>query len=154
DQVDEAERALDALGQPIMNRSTRLAHVAMVRAIIAERRGDLEAALRFADECCARLPSERRGYRIVYWQNLFNRCGLLSELGRVEDARAALARCGRAPGGEWYKLQYRSIALRAVLAGAADVPPDDTLHAWLRDALRYNHTGVSLGLIGHFLEQR
>jgi hypothetical protein len=154
DDPDDAERVLDALGEPIMNRAPRRAHVALARALIAERRGDLATAVAHADECSARMPTPRRGYYIVYWQNLFNRCGWLCELGRVDDARAALARCGRAPGGEWYVSHYRGVALRAALIGATDVPADDVLYAWLRDALRYNHTGVTIAVIGHFLEQR
>jgi tetratricopeptide (TPR) repeat protein len=154
DQPDAAERALDALGPPILRRRRRLANVAQIRSLVCERRGDLAGAVAQADVCERLLPTAVRGYALVYWQNQYNRAHWLLELGRLDDARAAVARCGRAPGGEWYKLQYRFLLLHAAFVGAGALPDDDRLSDWLRDSLRYNHTGATLALLGWAFEQR
>ncbi|HTJ41346.1 MAG TPA: hypothetical protein VL463_04595 [Kofleriaceae bacterium] len=154
DRLDEASRALDALGAPLLVRSRRLANVAQLRSFIAERRGDLAAAVAHADDCARLLPSPRKGYSIVYWTNQYNRAHWLIELGRTDDARAQLAACGRAPGGEWYRVQYRFLVLHAAFAKLAELPDDDKLGDWLRDALRYNHTGGTLALLGWAFEAR
>ncbi len=151
DELDEAERAVRALA-PI--RRVRQANVAHLASVIWERRGDLERALGYSEQCSRLLTSPRRGQAIVYWQNLYNRAAWLLELDRLDQARQAIAACERAPTGEWYELQARTLHLRAAFYGAGELATEPELDSWLRDALRYNHTGLQLALLGWALEQR
>ncbi len=154
DQLDEAERALDAFRAPLLGGKRRRANVAAIRATIAERRGNLAAAIGHADECARLLPVPRRGFAILYWQNQFNRASWLLELGRDDEARDQIKRAGRAPAGEWYAMQYRFLILHGAFEGVSALPDDGKLHDWLRDALRYNHTGMHLALLAWAFEQR
>ena len=150
--LDEAEQLLDQLARAARPRTR--ANLEHLRAVADRRRGDLERALVHADACARLGPPRRRAANLVYWQNQFERLSILLELGRAEPARAALAVVAGAPPGEWFVWQRRKARLHAAFAGCAEPPDDETLHAWARDALGYNHTGILCGLLGWAFDRR
>jgi hypothetical protein len=152
--LDRGERELDRFAQRASRRWR--ANVVQARAVIAWKRGQLERALAECEACAVLLPAPRRGFRVVYWQNLFNHAHVLLELDRAGEAWPLVERAAGAPPGEWYQLQLRALRLHDAFARGrdGDLGSDDDLHDRVRDLLRYNHTGVSLAMLAWAYEAR
>ncbi len=155
DRLDEAARELDLLDQQKLATAWR-APLANWRAALCWRRGELEPALASARRCLELLPSPARNRHVVYWQNQFTLANLLLVLGRLEEAAPFVAEAMRAPAGEWYRVQQRALeAHRAFATGRhAELGSDDDLHDRVREALRYNHTSITLANLAWAYEQR
>jgi hypothetical protein len=144
ERLDDAERVIERLDRGGW-RQRAMAQYG--RMLVAHRRGQLDAALAASERCAQLLTGPDRFLYAVYWMNVMARAMLLLELGR--DADAALARVAQAPDGEVFAIAKREVALlRAFVRDRADeLGDDDALHARAKDALRYNHTGLTIALL-------
>jgi len=150
---DDAERAIAALER----RGRRDKGIAaFYRALLAQHRGDSEAAVVAARACEQILTSPDKRTYYAYWANAFVLAGALYELGRVDEAKAAHERANRAPDGEFYRHMKRGLeAQRAFATGRhEELGTDDDLHDRVREALRYNHTGLTVALLAWAYDQR
>lgn len=152
ERFDDAERVIGGLERGNVRQR---AVAAYGRLMIASARGELDAALAASDRCAQLLPGPDRFLYAVYWSNTIQRAGLLLQLGK-DGADAAFARAMQAPTGEVYALMKRDLeALRAFVRDRPDeLGDDDALHARANEALRYNHTGATIGVYAWAFERR
>lgn len=152
ERFDEAERVIARLERGSWRQRAMAAYG---RMMIAFSRGELDAALGAADRCAQLLPGPDRFLYAVYWASAVMRASLLLELGR-DGADAAFARAMQAPAGEIYAVMKRDLeALRAFVRDRPDeLGDDEALHARATEALRYNHTGMTVALYAWAFERR
>jgi len=147
---EEAERELAALEQ----RGQR-AFGAYGRCLIACHRGQLDAALAEARRCEG-LTRDRPRFQTLHWNAQFLLASLLLEQGLFGEGEAAVEAAMKAPDGEYYATLKLGLAvLRAFVTDQPEsLGSDDELHDRVRVALRYNHDGMTVALLGWAYERR
>ena len=131
------------------------AYASYGRLLLACRHGRLDEA-RAAAETCERQMGDR--HETFYWAVRFIRASVLLELGGPDEAQAhrSFNDAMRAPDGDFYATMKRELeCLRVFVNDRPDeLGSDDELHDRARTALRYNHTGMTVGLLAWAYERR
>jgi tetratricopeptide (TPR) repeat protein len=148
---EEARERFAALDQRRLPAAWR-PHVRAKLAVVDYLLGDLEGALRRADQLVATVP----GASLIGWQARFLRAGALAHLGRIAAARSARDQLSTAPDSELFELMGQSLELAIAFEADApgELPDDDTLHDWARAALGRTQFGDLLVSLAWAFEAR